>query len=1315
MKRMSNGADQAKCGRITRRALAVVLTLCTLLACMAGTAMAAEHTHTFESKTGKCDACGEFVAVAKVDDAYFAVFANAVEAWEADSAQAMTLLADVTYGNVISLLSGGARTLDLNGHTLTSTTETNSALEHKNVPLTVNDSSADGTGKFIADSAYFSVIHSSSTTLTVNGGTFTTREGRAALYFDYASAEVDSDNVKMEADMALIEVNSAKDSNSLTITGSGCNGWKIWNNMSKACSISIPAGFHLEDRDGNALENNTQLPAKAYTFIKADHVHAWSYAADDAADVITATCANADGHCPDPELSLTLSAADAVYSGNPVEAEVIRVGEDLTYTLRYTGNGYDSVDAPTDAGDYTVTMTVGDKSVSDTFTISPKNIANCAVALDKTTYEYSGGVPAFVIRAVDNGVGSYAMQMDTDYTVSASGTDVGEYKLTVTGTGNYTGSVELAYTIAPKPIAILSAAIEDVVYHPDGYTLTVSEVVFSGVADGDTLTIGADYTAAAELTGENAANDAAKATVTVALTNGNYTLAEPTAEAAVRIKQSATDMTAQTDETEYTYGDTITVSGSVEATGREPEQQGFSLKRMFAAPAAMQAVLCDAQGEQITDPVSVADGRYEIEYDTKGKLVQPGEGIRLTVRFTGNASMADRQAQTNAFTLSAKELTAQLTGSTAKTYDANTAVTDVSGLSITLGGVIEGDDVSAAAASFAFDDANAGTGKTVTAEDIALDGADAPFYRLAADAAQAAAGTIAPAAAPEITFPAAASIVYGQTLADSALTGGSTEHGRFVWQDASIAPPVGSGSYPVLFIPADAHNYDYAQTEGWDAQTGAVQRTVEIAVAKAAGEARVTIESWAYGAQPNAPVPQSATHGTQNVTYLYKERTAPESAYSAEIPAQVGEYTVRATFAGTDNYLPISAEADFEIALSQTAFDGGLGVYNGDTQTTAFTYGDTITVRAKPVATGVSAFRRLLRAGVPQNHMALFIEDVQLCEAVAADENGVYEMTYDTAGKALPIGTSSITAQYVSDGYKADYSQSADVILDRKALTVADVTAEDRIFNAGNTLVNVTGITLSGMVGSDEAYTEAKTADTGSDQVGTYETVALPQDLELMGAHAQWYTISGSESAPANAGAGVQILPVPADLKLRVDVNEDFSDEDVRKTDLRNIPALDTVAEIDAALRVRVQEKGALSDSAVLYDVVLEYLDADGVTWVRADKEHFPEGGIRVVLPVIEGTTPATHTYTVAHMFTMNMRGHAAGEVEYPAAAAVQNEKGEWMLAFTVSGLSPVMVAAAPIPAVLPATGDTSSLAFWAALACLSLAALAFAAKRRAL
>ena len=59
---MSNGANQAKCGRITRRALAALLTLCVLFACMAGTAMAEVKA------SGNCGATGSSVQWA-LDDA----------------------------------------------------------------------------------------------------------------------------------------------------------------------------------------------------------------------------------------------------------------------------------------------------------------------------------------------------------------------------------------------------------------------------------------------------------------------------------------------------------------------------------------------------------------------------------------------------------------------------------------------------------------------------------------------------------------------------------------------------------------------------------------------------------------------------------------------------------------------------------------------------------------------------------------------------------------------------------------------------------------------------------------------------------------------------------------------------------------------------------------------------------------------------------------------------------------------------------------------------------------------------------------------
>ncbi|MBQ7784868.1 MAG: hypothetical protein IJ381_01785, partial [Clostridia bacterium] len=523
--------------------------------------------------SGKCEQCPS-EAVAKVDDAYFAVFANAVEAWKAESAQAMTLLADVTYGDVIRLQSGGARTLDLNGHTLTNTVMSDYALRHF-VPLTVNDSSTNRTGKFIADSVRVSVIYSDSTTLTVNGGTFTTSNRPYALNLNYANAEVNSDNVKLEA-VAPINVSGASDSNSLTITGSGCDGWKICNNCWNAVPISIPYGFHLEDEEGKQLAANNSLPAGAYTFIKADHVHAWSYAADDDADVITAVCANADGHCPDTQQSLTLSAADAVYSGNPVEAEVTQDGADLTYTLHYTGTDYDSPDAPVNAGDYTVTMTVGDKSIEKSFTISPKDISavqSIHFGLSQTSFVYNGEAPVLNVTGVDSSVGSYTMQEGTDYSVGTVQVNAGSHKLTVTGMGNYTGSVELAYEIncAPIDAAVITAEAQV-------YTGGALEPAFTVKLDGKELKHNEDFVFAFS---DNVNVGEGKIVINGI---GNY---EGQAEGTFAIAMADAALSVQTDKDLYTYGETVTVTAS-----RAAKPATFA-RRSAIAPDQMALFLGD--------------------------------------------------------------------------------------------------------------------------------------------------------------------------------------------------------------------------------------------------------------------------------------------------------------------------------------------------------------------------------------------------------------------------------------------------------------------------------------------------------------------------------------------------------------------------------------------------------------------------------------------------------------------------------------------------------------------------------------------------
>jgi hypothetical protein len=99
--------------------------------------------------------------------------------------------------------------------------------------------------------------------------------------------------------------------------------------------------------------------------------------------------------------------------------------------------------------------------------------------------------------------------------------------------------------------------------------------------------------------------------------------------------------------------------------------------------------------------------------------------------------------ETAPFTISQRLLSLVLTGAVSRTYDATVAAT-IAPANLQLGGVLAGDQVTAAAASGRFDTADAGTGKTVTASGVTLSGAAAGNYAVA-PTASAAIGTITPA------------------------------------------------------------------------------------------------------------------------------------------------------------------------------------------------------------------------------------------------------------------------------------------------------------------------------------------------------------------------------------------------------------------------------------------------------------------------------------------------------------------------------------------------------------------------------------------
>lgn len=118
-----------------------------------------------------------------------------------------------------------------------------------------------------------------------------------------------------------------------------------------------------------------------------------------------------------------------------------------------TGVHYDSDKAPTDAGSYTVTASFKESAnatactATANFTVHPKGLVANDFTLSGTEFIYSGSEQKPTVSPVTEG---RKLDKDTDYTVeSPESTNAGSYKVTVTGKGNYTGTVELSYKINP--------------------------------------------------------------------------------------------------------------------------------------------------------------------------------------------------------------------------------------------------------------------------------------------------------------------------------------------------------------------------------------------------------------------------------------------------------------------------------------------------------------------------------------------------------------------------------------------------------------------------------------------------------------------------------------------------------------------------------------------------------------------------------------------------------------------------------------------------------------------------------------------------
>ena len=81
-----------------------------------------------------------------------------------------------------------------------------------------------------------------------------------------------------------------------------------------------------------------------------------------------------------------------------------------------------------------------------------------------------------------------------------------------------------------------------------------------------------------------------------------------------------------------------------------------------------------------------------------------------------------------------------------------------------------------------------------------------------------------------VKFPSATPILKGESLGDSTFYGDFTEDGTFEWEDPSIVPDVGEGSFGVIYTPDPNDDTDYSDELGYNPADGTIEREVPILV-----------------------------------------------------------------------------------------------------------------------------------------------------------------------------------------------------------------------------------------------------------------------------------------------------------------------------------------------------------------------------------------------------------------------------------------------------------------------------------------------------
>lgn len=556
---------------------------------------------------------------------------------------------------------------------------------------------------------------------------------------------------------------------------------------------------------------------------------------------------------------------------------------------------------------------------------------------------------------------------------------------------------------------------------------------------------------------------------------------------------------------------------------------------------------------------------------------------------------------------------------------------------------------------------------------------------------------------------AAAGITYGQTLADSQITGSvkyvnafdnnsETEiDGEFTWDDQTIMPTVadsGKTKYAFTFTPADSANY--AKYTG----------VLTLTVAKA--ESALTSAPRALeGLICNDSAQELVTAGEAVGGTLYyavtAENKAPmdESLYTTSIPTatNAGTWYVWYKVVGDANHTDTEA-ASVEVTIAQASITNAAVTLSE----TSFVY--------------TGSEQSVTVSSVKLGEVTLTADtDYEVTGGTTGTNNGSYTVTVtgkgnykDTASAAWSIGLATPAIETLPTASAITYGQKlADSTLTggtaklgdnivagtfawknpetKPAVSDSETTEYDVVFTPTDTdnyaaveckvkltVKKVTNLTVTFKV-VNGSWDDGTTVD---------KTVALSgAEGDMLKLTADQIPAVGSKPSADYKSGSWDVTPgtetaITADTTYTYTYAAEGEKEKIEQKPLNSVPAelteiYHSISELKQAMikKLQIGEAVLQEDQTTLYDVELLISFDGGKTWQPATEENFPESGLDITLNYPEGTGPGTHTFSLSHMFTLTSAklGTKAGEIETPDVRAEADG-----LHTKLKGLSPVMI-----------------------------------------